>query len=227
MSSTEIRGNVEVSNVNRLASESHSKELRCGKDGSLFTADWFQSMAMEGRMFCAQAGVLTTPITWTATAANDQAKPAMFISVPDGTTIIPLEISLYMEAFGTDSLFECAAITGTGGVSAGGTAMSITNMRTDAPHTSLCTATSDLTGGTACTANVNEFWKSGVQKVATTATADDASMRNPDVFTWRYTDGMFAPVIKGAGQIMVTQGSQAGTGFGRIIFVEIPTAWLL
>ena len=70
-------------------------------DGSFMTAGWIQQMVLEGRVFCAQAGLLTTAITWTAIATNYQTKPALFLQGPDGTTILQLEISLYMEAFGT------------------------------------------------------------------------------------------------------------------------------
>jgi hypothetical protein len=151
----------------------------------------------------------------------------MFLDVPAETTIIPIEISMYFEAFGTDALFEIAALCGTGAVSAGGTAMTITNMRTDAPFTSNVTATSDITGGTAPTANISAFWASGIQLVTTTATSDDDSSRRPDLFVWRYKDSGYAPVVRGAAQLLVTQGSQAGTGFGKVIFVELPTSELL
>ena len=214
-------------NVATWVGEGDDANVRSMRDGTLFTQEWVMAMALEGRMFCAQAGLLTTAITWTATATNDQTKPAMFLHVPNGTTVIPLEIRLYMEAYGTDALFEVAMLTGTGAVSASGTAMTITNMRTDAPITSLCTATSDITGGTAPTANISSFYASGVQLVTTVATSDDASMRTPDEWVWSLKSSGYAPVIKGAGQLLVTQGSQAGTGFGKIIFIELPTSYLI
>jgi len=209
-----------------VGSEGDDVYARALRDGTILSADWILAQTIRGRLMCAQAGVLTTAITWTATAANDQTKPAMFLDVPSGTTIFPLEISLNMEAYGTNAIFECAAVTGSGGVSAGGTAMTITNMRSDAPYSTNCTATSDVTGGTACTTNVNEFWKSGLQKAITVSTAV-ANVANSGkdfyTFTWRYSDGLYCPIVVGAGQLMVTQGSQAGTGFGRIIFIEVPT----
>jgi len=215
--------NLKVQNVNDADVNAQSTV-----DGSLLTASWIQQKVLEGRVFCAQAGLLTTAITWTATATNDQTKPAMFLHVPDGTTVIPLEISMYFEAYGTNAQAELEAITGTGGVSAGGTAMTITNMRSDANVTSLCTATSDITGGTACTANVNAFWRDGQQFAITKTTAKaDASIYDPNKFVWRHSDSLVAPVCKGASQLMVTQGSQAGTGFGKIIFVELPTGDLI
>ena len=225
MSSTEIRAQVRTNTIPRLGADGVVTDLRATRDGSLNTADWFQAMVREGRVYCAQAGLLTTEITWTATATNDQTKPAMFIDVPTGTTITPIEISVYFEAFGTSAQMEIEAITGTGGVSAGGTAMVITNMRSDAPDTSVCTATSDVTGGTACTANVNAFWRDGAQ-FAITKTAGSATVAatDPNKFVWRFTDSMVAPVVVGPGQLMVTQGSNAGTGFGKVIFVEEPSS---
>lgn len=205
------------------ASEGADVYARGLRDGTILSADWIMAQAIRGRLMCAQAGLLTTAITWTATATNDQTKPAMLLHVPDGTTIFPLEISLYMEAYGSDALFECAALIGTGAVSAGGTAMTITNMRTDAPYKSNCTGTSDITGGTAPTANISSFWATGLQLVATIATSDDASPRQESLHVWRYKDSGYPPIVVGAGQLLVTQGSQAGTGFGKIVFIEVPT----
>lgn len=206
-------------------SEGNDVYVRSLRDGTLLSAEWIMAQTIRGRLMCAQAGLLSTAITWEATATNDQTKPAMFIDVPSGTTIFPLEISLYMEAYGTSAQFECEAITGTGGVSAGGTAMAITNMRSDAPYTTNCTATSDVTGGTACTANLSAFWRNGQQFAITkTAGSATAAADDPNRFVWRYTDGLFCPIVVGAGQLMVTQGSQAGTGFGKIIFIEVPTS---
>ena len=208
-------------------SEGNDVYVRAMRDGSLMTQSWIMSQALQGRLYCAQAGLLTTAITWSATATNDQTKPAMLLDVPLGTTVIPLEISMYFEAFGTNALFEIAMLCGTGAVQAGGTAMTITNMRTDAPYTSVCKGWSDVTGGTAPTANISSFYASGTQLITTIASSDDASMRNTDLYKWSYTDSGYAPIVKGAAQLLVTQGSQAGTGFGKIIYLELPTSELL
>lgn len=218
------RGVTGTSSVSRATADGHVMDLRMTRDGTPFTAEWVLGLCMEGRVFCGQAGLLTTPITWTATAVNDQTKPAMFLSVPSGTTVIPLEISLYMEAYGTSAQFECEALTGTGAVSAGGSACAITNMRTDAPFTSNCTMTSDITGGTAPTANISAFWRDGEQFAITkSAGSATVAVHDPIKWVWKWTDSLYVPVIVGPAQLLVTQGSQAGTGFGKIIFVEIPS----
>ena len=174
---------------------------------------------------CASAGSLTTAITWTATAACDQTKAAVMVDVPSGTTIFPLQIALQMEAYGTNALFECAASIGSGGVSAGGSAVTVTNMRSDAPYSTNCTVTSDLTGATALTTNDCEFWRDGLQVAITKATAVN-NIANMDQFkfVWNYKDGLFCPIVVGAGQLVVTQGSQAGTGFCKIVWIEVPTS---
>lgn len=228
MSSTEIRGRTMTGygNVTRASSDNITMDLRCTRDGTLLMAPWLVSLAMEGRMFCAAAGSLTTPITWTATAAADMTKAAVCVAVPSGTTIIPVSIQLAMEAFGTDALFEAAAHIGTGGVSAGGTAVTVTNMRTDAPLATGCTVTSDLTGGTALTTNISEFWRTGLQKCVTLGTGDDDSGREPSVYEWNLATSSAVPVCVGASQLFVTQGSQAGTGFCKIIWVEFPSTMI-
>ena len=228
MSSTTIRGKVSTGygNVSRAGSDGNEMDLRCTRDAVPFTASWFMAQAMEGRMYHASAGSLTTPITWTATAACDMTKAAVMIDVPVGTTIIPVSISLYMEIYGTDALFECAAHIGSGGVSAGGTAVTVTNLRSDAPDSSLCTVTSDLTGGTALTTNISEFWRTGHQLVTTVATSDDASPWTPPLHVWRLAESGVIPIVKGAGQLFVTQGSQAGAGFCKICWVELPSTMI-
>lgn len=200
--------------------------LRGLRDGTVLSADWILAQTIRGRLMCASAGSLSTAITWTATAACDQTKAAVMVDVPSGTTIFPLSINLQMEAYGTNAIFECAASTGSGGVSAGGTAVTVANMRSDAPYKSNCTVTSDLTGGTALTTNDAEFWRSGLQIAITMATAvNNIANCGKDFynFSWNYKDGLYCPIVVGAGQLVVTQGSNAGTGFCKIIWIEVPT----
>ena len=206
-------------------SEGNDVYVRALRDGTLLSAEWILAQTIRGRLMCAAAGVLSTPITWTATAACDQTKAAVMVDVPLGTTIFPLQIALQMEAYGTNAIFECAASTGSGGVSAGGTAVTVKNMRSDAPYSTNCTVTSDLTGGTALTTNDAEFWHDGLQVAITKATAVNNIANKDDFkFVWNYKDGLFCPIVVGAGQLVVTQGSQAGTGFCKVFWIEVPTS---
>jgi hypothetical protein len=196
------------------------------RDGAVFSADWLIARMMEGRVFCASAGTVTTPITWDATATIDVTKPILWVSVPATVAVIPLEITLYMEAFGTNAQFECNAQVGTGGSrTSGGTALTPTNLRSDKPVTSSCTVyggdSSPVFVGS--TTNVSEFWRDGQQFAITKTTASaTAAASDPNKFVWRLKDSGYGPIGAGASQIAVHQGSQAGTGFCKMVWVEVP-----
>ena len=133
-----------------------------------------------------------------------------------------------MEAFGTTAQFEVMAAVGTGGASAGATACTITNLRTDAPNTSTCTAGSDLTGGTYMTTNVSEFWRDGQQFAITkSAGSATAAASDPVKFEWKLSDAMTAPVMVGASQLAIVIGSQAGTGFCIVTWAEYPSTMVI
>jgi hypothetical protein len=214
----------EVRQIPVASADGYVGRVRLNRRSEIVNQAFIRQAAMEGRVYCASAGALSTPITWTATATADYTKSALFGAVPSGVTVIPLSIDLYMEAFGTTAQFECVAAVGTGGIPAGGSAVTPTNMRTDAPNVSTTVWTSDLTGGTACTTNVSEFWRDGQQFAITkTAGSATAAASDPIKFSWKLADSDAFPVIVGPGQLEIAQGSQAGTGFCTVIYIEYPT----
>ena len=74
------------------------------------------------------------------------------------------------------------------------------------------------------TTNVSEFWRDGQQFCVTKTTANaTATASDPFTFTWRLIDSLTAPVCVGASQLMICQGSQAGTGFIEFIYAEYPS----
>ena len=213
--------------VPRLTADGGLIGLRGSRDGSAIVLPWYQALVNEVRVFAANAGSVTTPITWGATATIDVTKPIIWLSVPTSVIVIPLYIMIYMEAFGTNAQFECNAQVGTGGArTSGGTAITIKNLRSDAPNASSCTAyqgdnTPVFVGSTT---NVAEFFRSGQQFAITKTTASaTAAVSDPNRFEWLVGSGLVAPVVKGGGQIALHQGSQAGTGFAQLIFAELPS----
>ena len=48
-------------------------QARGTRDGALFTASWYEAHALEGRIFGANMGSVTTPLTFLVTAANRTA----------------------------------------------------------------------------------------------------------------------------------------------------------
>ena len=197
------------------------------RDGAIYTMDWGMAKALEGRVYVANAGSVTSELTFGA-GDIDTTEPDLFLSVPLGTTVVPLEIRVKMQAYGTTLIFELMAATGTGGVA--GTDTNLTygtlwgNLRSDGPNSSLCTVGhSSAADATYMTTNVVEFWREGIMLAATTATGDDDSSKLGETWVWNAKQAGWAPVLVGASQLMVFASSQAGKGFITIVYAEFPS----
>lgn len=218
----------QTTSVQRV-SEGSEVYMRMLRDGTISASDLSTILSLEGRVFHAQAGSLTSPATF-ATTAIDGTEPDLIVEVPSGTTILPLSIQIYMEAYGTNAIFECLASFGTGGskgAATGGTAITPTNMRSDAPYVSQCTIYSTINDATATyvTGNVTEFWRDGAQSAITKATAVN-NIANADFvkFEWSVAKYGFQPVLIGASQLFVNAMSQAGTGYIKLAYAELPSS---
>lgn len=228
MASSEIRYQAGTSTAIRATADRTVMDARGTRDGAFYTADWLRAMMLEGRVFVANAGTATAELTFGA-GAIDTTEPDFFMSVPLGTTVIPIEIRIYMEAFGTSAQFECMAACGTGGAEGTDTNLvagtDLCNLRSDAPYNSGVTCGhSSAADATYMTANVCEFWRNGQQYAVTKSGGSaTASASDPNLFIWRLKDSDVAPVLIGASQMMVFGASQAGTGFITVTFVEIPS----
>ncbi len=197
------------------------------RDGAIFTADWILARCAEGRVFSAMAGSGSTVATFGA-GSMDTTEPDLFVSVPSGTTIVPLEINIQMEAYGSALAFETMAACGTGGVvpaAANYTAVTPKNLRSDVPFTSNCTVCKEGSAAfTYMTTNVVEFWRDGLQKAITAATATVGNpMLQPFKFSWNYRTAGFVPVVVGAAQLAIYASAQAGTGYIEFIYCEVPS----
>lgn len=71
------------------------RAIRGTRDGAMFTAEWYQSLVMEGRVWVANMGTVTTPLTFLTTAAN---RPDAWLRVPSGVAIIPLTVEVILES---------------------------------------------------------------------------------------------------------------------------------
>lgn len=202
--------------------------LKALTSGEIGVAQYAFVQSMRGNVYYIGSADVSTPTTWTAAAAIDITLPVLHVSVPASRVLIPLHIELYMEAFGTNAQFECQAVSGTGGSrTSGGTAITPVNLRTDKTDQSglVCYAggNSILTVGQ--TANINVFWRDGKQ-FAITKTAESATVSSfdPCKFVWdAVLNNTFVLCGGGSGaQLQVNQGSQAGTGFVKLIGIVIP-----
>ena len=192
------------------------------RDGATYTADWILARCKEGRVFIGNLGTATGPATFGA-GAIDTTEFDYFISVPAGTTVIPLEISVTMEVWGTAALFEYMAVYGTGGVTGAGSSITPLNMRRGAPITSNCTVTgAAASGGTAITGV--EFWRGGYMMTNTPTTANNKTGAGQETsFKWSINDSGYSPIIVGAGQLGIFMSVEAGAGFITVVWVEVPS----
>ena len=197
-------------------------------DGTAFNADWLARMALEGRMYTANAGTGTAPVTFASTYTN--SAPDLDMSVPAGVLIVPVSISINMEAFGTNALFEAVAAYGKGGVIAPTSATAVTpvNHRLDMGNDSSVTIVSDGTGATYMTppASVIEFARWGMDKTITTTTAVEGTTgRYLDPLRWSALETGVWPLMyatDGITRLNVFASSQGGTGFITLTFVRPP-----
>ncbi len=194
------------------------------RDGAIWTADWVLARCAEGRVYIANAGSVTSPITF---GAGDITETEMdlFISVPSGTTIGILEVALVMEAFGTSALFEAMAKTGTGGTVGAGTSVTPRNLRSDAPFTSNCTITAAATTTSGVALTGPEFFRAGYKVAVDAATAGASGGTLQKKFVWNHKDAGYIPIVVGATGTgcAVYAASQAGTGFITVTYVEVPS----
>ena len=203
-------------------------DVRGTRDGAMFTAPWLTALALEGRCFAINTGAGSTPDTFTTDYTA--TKPDAYIAVPPGTTIIPVFIEVFHEDTDAAGVVDLMAVlSSTRDTSAGATAETIYNMRTDAPVKSNCTAGSAVTTGTSpLSGNYVEFWRGSAGMVedafnGSTAQTSELNCRT----TWDIRRALVPPVIVGSGSLSVfasnDTGATAVTGWITVIWAEIPS----
>lgn len=220
-------GVTNVSAGERTDNDTALATLKLHRDGALFTSAWTMGLAMEGRVYVGNLGTATGPATFSDSDTISTTEVDFDLLVPPGTVVLPLEIRVYNEAYGTALQFECMASTGTGGVQAAGTTVTPRNLRADAPHASVCDVRgATASGGTYMTANVAEFWRDGQQFAITkTDGAVALTAADPYIHIWRWSDALVPPILYSStaeSRLTVFASSQVGTGFITVIWAELP-----
>jgi hypothetical protein len=190
------------------------------KDGALVTVRWDIAQGLDGRVFVANGGSATTPITWAG--AYDADAPDIAIDVPAGTTILPLSIQAHLESAGAAlSEFIClASPTSVGTVTyTGGALVTPRCTRISDQRTSQCKAYAavDAAGCTdPNTAGSFEFFRTGYP------TDPDVTLAPTPNYYWSMMrDGPCVKII-GPGSLCAYVGN-AGTGFWIVSYVELGT----
>ena len=133
--------------------EGSAQSARLNRRGEQIVMPWMTQLALEGRMFSANAGTITTPVTGNLIVVD--ARPDEAIRVPSGTLIIPCYIGITLEATGAVNPHELLVRATTNDVG-NGTSTAITagplNMHTTSGRASNCvgriTYTADMTAAT-------------------------------------------------------------------------------
>ena len=184
------------------------------RDGALYTASWYQRLALAGRVFAAGIGTLSDGEALPA-AIITTLRPQLWIRVPASTTIIPLYASVQIEGASTEVEIRMVTMTvdcGNGTSSAAD--YGPTSLRTDAPVTSLCTARQEATGDVTAETGICPLAGMYHDDAAGTSQASSLWVWNPDV----------KPVCVGASTwALYIGGSGAPTVTAQMIWAEIPS----
>ena len=204
--------------------------LRAMLSGELGFADYYAISALRGRVFTAASISVTTPTTFEATSTIDVTKSLFMAVVPSGVAIIPMNIEVYFEAFGTSAQTELQALIGKGGSRTSGmTAITPVRSRSDigGGGNVTCWMGGNSTVTVGPTSNINYFWRTGKQ-FAITKTAESATVSSwdPNRFVWSALADSSFNVCGPDSQLVLNQGSQAGTGFVKVQYIEIPASEL-
>lgn len=214
---SDIKGLPKVKSPARNTADSDTMTLlRCTRDGTLFTADYFESLAMQGRIFSANMGTVTTPLTFLITAAN---RPDAWIRVPSGTAILPIKATVVLEsAAGTVTEIDVRiAQNDIGNGTSSAADVGPRAHRTDAPLASLCTARQLATGDTTAETNPLSIYR------RTYARADEAGIDWRGIEVTRELMGY--PLLLGAAtwEVFVAATGTQATGYVVLTWAELPS----
>ena len=195
------------------------------RDGTALFADQAFSLGLEGKVFVANGGADSSPITFAT--AYDADGPDFVIDVPDGKTVVPLAITVDYQTVGTTGLLETfVSISNTLGAVSAGTLVTPVNINIGNAATSSSTvnAAVDAAGCTVQSGRIFEFDRGGFQLAEDMAATEDWAER-----AWRWSakrEGYY-PIIKGAGSLFIHAAAVAGVGFITVVYAEFDTDELL
>lgn len=176
-----------------------------------------EEYAKQGRIFTANMGAVTTPLTFLATAAN---RPDAWIRVPLATTIVPISIHVALESMaGTATEIDVrTAANDIGDGTSSAATVGPVNMHRGSGVTSLCTARQLATGDTTAeTTPLTIFRKSYVLANAAGEDAKGAHITR---------EMMGYPLLSGAAtwEIFIAATTNQATGFVVMTWAEVLTS---
>jgi len=230
---SDLRGKTSVYTVARPQDDDKWTDLRTTRDGCFIDCDWVTGMALEGRVWVANGGTGTSPVT--VNAGHTAAKPDLLVTVPDGTTIIPVFVEISVEdtivGAGSAAVVDIIAVaTDQYDNSVTATTLTPMNLKLNSGNSTACSAYSKVTAGstTPIAGNYVEFFRGpgGFQEDAFASNTSPANQLLSRCF-WAARDALCPPVIVGEGSLYVYTSATGGVSFITVMWVEVATADLL
>lgn len=195
-----------------------SPQYSLNRRGELVVPDFYQQLVMAGRVFqINNAAIETADAIGTTSFATSGTNPMIYIGVPAGTTIMPLEIRFTQGGTAAADVFTVVMnFEDTAPVAASGTAKTPINLRTDRPNTSTCTC---YAAATITAPSDDALLYAGLytQNVADPLHSDQS-------FFWSARN-CIAPVLVGSACLSIYAfAATDGPDFHwRVVWAEIPT----
>jgi len=224
-----IKGNArQATSVQRVA-EGAEVFQRFLRDGSLVGADWKQAAIFQGLGYVINVGAFSTPIVGGGNGTVlDQDQPEFVISVPSGTSIMPIRVEVccltpLITADADEAEILVAVDQDTAATTGGqGTAETIYNLNTLKGAGSACTVTS------AFTANITAAPALDIELMHKQITADvNGTAANAYFQELRgLYEPIAVPILNGPCALMgYWGGTSAVSGFAVVQWVEFPTSF--
>src|SRR3990167_8088060 len=191
---------------------------RALRDGTLVTADYFEVLSQEGRVFCANNGSATTPLTFLIVGAN---RPDAWLRVPSGTTCLPILCRVTYEAAAgtvTEAMLRLAQNDIGNGTSTAASLGPISTKTTSA-YTAAVVCRHLATGDTTAETNQIELFRRTFAFAHATAEGNDPL----EVQITRELMGY--PVLVGPASLslLIDATTNQPTGFVTWIWAEVPS----
>ena len=218
-----IKGNArQLASVQRVA-EGADVYLRMLRSGEIGVVDFIALLSLEGLVLTVNVGKATTPIAFNG-GGLVTTEFDLHVAVPASVVIIPLELSVSYEVYGTTLLLETLMQSGSGSVVGAGTAVTPLSSNVSSGKTSACTCTYVAAAGTAFTTNIKEIWRDTQQKVVTLATVTD--LRDGESYnkTWKASTSGVLDVVGPSQQLAVWASANAGQGYITLKYAELPVS---
>ena len=192
--------------------------IRANNRGEIVMIDQYQQWVADGVVFQANNAALETGTLSVTTFASGGTNPFFSCTVPSGTTMIPLEVSLTQDGSAAGNAWDLyMGYENADLFSSGGTAVSVNNMRTDDPKTT--SLTNVLTTATLTAPTDDRVIHSGIY----TQNVDDPK-HSDDSFYWTARKNI-APILVGASTFYIYAWvtGTAPTLFFRVVWAEFNT----